>query len=265
MRRAINAAGQTPSPGHLGAARAHPARPPRLRAQPFCLRGERAARGGGARTSPHAAGRGRYISSGPRPGLGNPQAVPRAGGGRVPSPAAPWRRPSAPRPEPATVRAAAARCPRPPTARRGAGARTPGTASRRRPAPLPPRPCRPRLPSSSSPPSAPPHPPPGPRLAAIGSACSGLTSPLRIFAPPRRSGGFWRPWVDAGGQQEEAGHRVAQAVSEGAWPAEPPRGAGGSPGLGTQGPRETRARPAPRLRSRLPVALRWPYRGPCRC
>ncbi|XP_016062768.1 PREDICTED: protein ripply2 [Miniopterus natalensis] len=29
------------------------------------------------------------------------------------------------------------------------------------------------------------------------------------------SGGFWRPWVDAGGQQEEAGHGVAQAVSEG--------------------------------------------------
>ena len=79
------------------------------------------------------------------------------------------------------------------------------------PAPsLPPAPPQ-LLPSALSP----PHPP-GPRSDAVGSPGSGFTSPLRaLCCPPRRSVGFWRPWVeDRGEKEEEAPHHAAEAVSE---------------------------------------------------
>lgn len=81
-------------------------------------------------------------------------------------------------------------------------------------------------------------------------------SSARLCSPLRRSGGFWRPWVDARGKQEEEDpHHAEEVVSE-------PRAAGrASEGrrwfsrAGNAGPRETCARPAPRLRSRLLVVL----------
>ncbi|KAF5915478.1 hypothetical protein HPG69_014799 [Diceros bicornis minor] len=59
--------------------------------------------------------------------------------------------------------------------------------------------------------------PPGPRSAAVGSRGCGLTSPPRaLCSPPRRSAGFWRPWVDAGAEkEEEAPHRAAEAMPGG--------------------------------------------------
>lgn len=62
------------------------------------------------------------------------------------------------------------------------------------------------------------RPPPaaGPRSAAGGPPGSGLASPPRALCPPpRRSAGFWRPWVDAPGHEEEgAPQHAAEAVSE---------------------------------------------------
>ncbi|XP_007466080.1 PREDICTED: protein ripply1-like [Lipotes vexillifer] len=79
------------------------------------------------------------------------------------------------------------------------------------PAPsLPPAPPQ-LLPSALSP----PHPP-GPRSDAVGSPGSGLTAPLRAFrCPPRRSAGFWRPWVEDSGEEEEAPHHAAKAMPDG--------------------------------------------------
>ncbi|XP_074225034.1 protein ripply2 [Camelus bactrianus] len=59
--------------------------------------------------------------------------------------------------------------------------------------------------------------PPGPRSAAVGSYGSGLTSLLRaLCSPPRRSAGFWRPWVDDRGEKaEEAPQQAAQAIPDG--------------------------------------------------
>lgn len=115
--------------------------------------------------------------------------------------------------------------------------------------------------SAPAPPRAPPAalPPAPPRLlpaalrphssrAPLGcrrARGSALTSPLRaLCSPPRRSAGFWRPWVDARAEEEEeeAPHHAAEAVSE-------PRGAGRAPraqmpdGAGDVGP-EGDARPA---------------------
>ena len=39
-------------------------------------------------------------------------------------------------------------------------------------------------------------------------------SSSRLCSPPRRSSGFWRPWVDAPGEQEEAPHQAEKGVSE---------------------------------------------------
>lgn len=82
-------------------------------------------------------------------------------------------------------------------------------------------------PCASPAPSLPPAPPQlhpsalspphslGPRSDAVGSPGSGLTAPLRTFrCPPRRSAGFWRPWVEDSGEEEEAPHHAAEAVSE---------------------------------------------------
>ncbi|XP_007115158.2 protein ripply2 [Physeter macrocephalus] len=76
---------------------------------------------------------------------------------------------------------------------------------------LPPAPPQ-LLPSALSP----PHPP-GPRSGAVGSPGSELTPPLRVFCcPPRRSAGFWRPWVEDSGEKEaEAPHHAAEAMPDG--------------------------------------------------
>ncbi|XP_045661504.1 protein ripply2 [Ursus americanus] len=63
------------------------------------------------------------------------------------------------------------------------------------------------------------RPPPaaGPRSAAGGPPGSGLASPPRALCPPpRRSAGFWRPWVDAPGHEEEgAPQHAAEAMPDG--------------------------------------------------
>ncbi|XP_057593630.1 protein ripply2 [Hippopotamus amphibius kiboko] len=84
----------------------------------------------------------------------------------------------------------------------------------------------------------PPHPP-GPRSAPVSSPRSGLTSPLRALCPPpRRSTGFWRPWVeDPGEKEEETPHRAAEAMPDG-------------PGI-----TDASGKPSP---YRHPVRLFWP-------
>lgn len=90
-----------------------------------------------------------------------------------------------------------------------------GYGASRWPCASPPYPTLLRFPSSSPPLSAPPRLL-SLRLAAIGSWAH--VSSARLCSLPRRSGGFWRPWVDARGEQEEeeeeASHHTAEAVSE---------------------------------------------------
>ncbi|XP_047625102.1 protein ripply2 [Phacochoerus africanus] len=59
--------------------------------------------------------------------------------------------------------------------------------------------------------------PPSPSSAAVCSKGSAFTSPLRtLCSPPRRSAGFWRPWVeDQGEKEEEAPHRTTEAMPDG--------------------------------------------------
>lgn len=161
--------------------------PFRLHAQPFCLCGEQGRegrRGSEPLNVQQASGR-LYKLRRARAWFVQGQAFLRAGRGLRPSPAAPWRRRSARRSGRASARTAAACSPRPPRAPRGTGARTPGTALRflyR----IPPAPASPAPPLRSRPPLLPTPSTPlprGPRSAAIGSAESGLTSPLRAFAP----------------------------------------------------------------------------------
>ncbi|XP_058939896.1 protein ripply2 [Kogia breviceps] len=91
------------------------------------------------------------------------------------------------------------------------GYRVPAQPCASRAPSLPPAP--PQLPGSAL---SPPHPP-GPRSGALRSPGSGLTPPLRVFCcPPRRSAGFWRPWVEDGGEKEAgAPHRAAEAMPDG--------------------------------------------------
>uniref|UniRef100_A0A8D1FK21 Protein ripply2 n=1 Tax=Sus scrofa TaxID=9823 RepID=A0A8D1FK21_PIG len=84
-------------------------------------------------------------------------------------------------------------------------------------------------PCASPAPSLPPAPPqlllpalrsrhpPSPSSAAVCSKGSAFTSPLRtLCSPPRRSAGFWRPWVeDQGEKEEEAPHHTSEAMPDG--------------------------------------------------
>lgn len=202
----LTLAGQTPSPGHLGAARVHTRVQPVSPSRSAFLFLRRAGQRGAERerTPQYAAGLGRlYKLRGAPARFVKGQGFPRAARGLRPRPAAPWRPRSARRAGPASARTGAACSPRPPTAPRGTGARTLGTALhflyRIPPAhasPAPPLRPRPPLPV---PPTA-----RGPRSAATGSAEPGLTSPLRAFAPhpadPEASG-------DRGWTHEESRRR----------------------------------------------------------
>ncbi|XP_034504079.1 protein ripply2 [Ailuropoda melanoleuca] len=117
---------------------------------------------------------------------------------------------------------------------RGAGECARCHRSRRRPPPAgPDRPTRRQgadsggstAPALALPPACPqllpialrPPPAAGPRSAAGGPPGSGLSSPPRALCPPaRRSAGFWRPWVDAPGYEEEgAPQHAAEAMPDG--------------------------------------------------
>uniref|UniRef100_A0A671DIK1 Ripply transcriptional repressor 2 n=1 Tax=Rhinolophus ferrumequinum TaxID=59479 RepID=A0A671DIK1_RHIFE len=80
--------------------------------------------------------------------------------------------------------------------------------------PTPPLPTAPPqlLPSALRPPTS-----LGP---ALGCKCFcrvwAHVSPARLCSPPCRSGGFWRPWVDTRGEQEEeAPHHAVEAMPNG--------------------------------------------------
>nr|XP_012624611.1 protein ripply2 [Microcebus murinus] len=99
----------------------------------------------------------------------------------------------------------------------GAGARTPGRLLARLCASPPPpasfQPARPQLlPLALQPPTLWCQ-----RLAWVDSPRSGLTSPLRALCSPScRSAGFWRPWIDARGEKEEAvPQHAAEAMPDG--------------------------------------------------
>uniref|UniRef100_A0A8C4LGF9 Ripply transcriptional repressor 2 n=1 Tax=Equus asinus TaxID=9793 RepID=A0A8C4LGF9_EQUAS len=101
------------------------------------------------------------------------------------------------------------------------------------PAALPPAPPR-LLPAALR-----PHSPRAP-LGCRRARGSALTSPLRaLCSPPRRSAGFWRPWVDARAEEEEeeAPHHAAEAMP-------------GSPGMPEASGKL--------FRYRHPVRLFWP-------
>lgn len=105
-------------------------------------------------------------------------------------------------------------------------------------------------PCASPAPSLPPAPPqlllpalrsrhpPSPSSAAVCSKGSAFTSPLRtLCSPPRRSAGFWRPWVeDQGEKEEEAPHHTSEAVSEQRVSGRASQGVVDRPGRGTPAP-----------------------------